>query len=1309
MKHKSDKRSPQSIEEDRLRQRLQEAEDTLEAIRTGAVDALVVEKDGGEQVYTLTTADHLYRRIVDDMAQGAVVMDIDGIILHCNTTFAQMVAQSSDSLLGLPFQDCLLEKDQSSFLEQLPLSQSHSQTNELTLQVREHGTLPVYISITSIQLSDSRVFCTILTDLTERKQHERILTEEKLSRSILEQTGEAIIVCDHTGRIIRASTASNRLCSKYYLFQPFDHMFPLKFSNGTDDKKSEKHNLTQASSLIDQLLVGTSVQGIDVRLELEDDKTFDLLMSGRSLRDDTGHIIGCVITLIDLTQQKQTETLALYHNHLLELVVKEMPLTEMLNQLCLLLEKQAEKSLLASILLLDQDGRHLRYGAGPSLPPEYRQATDGLAIGPAAGSCGVAAYRGDTVYTESIADDSNWREYKDLALSHGLRACWSTPILSHRSHVLGTFALYYSSPRLPTDSERQLLSLTSKSIAIAIERKQSQVRLLQQTHTLEAVNRIGSSLVAELDLQRLIQAVTDACTELIGAEFGAFFYTQIKEKGESYDLFSISGVPREAFQNFPMPRNTELFGPTFRGERIIRLDDVTQDQRYGKMAPHYGMPQGHLPVRSYLGVPVISRNGMVLGGLFFGHSQTAMFTVQDEDIIKGIAAQAAIAIDNANLYQSAQNELEERKRTEAQLAQLAFIVQSSQDAIIGATLDGTITSWNKGAEKLYGYSSDEILGEHYSRLLPSGYEHELPRIFEKLRNGEAVTSWKTERKKRDGTHVHVSLTISPIHDAMNQLIGSSAIERDISEQHHVEQALRESEHRLQAILDHSPAIVFLKDLSGHYRLLNKQLEMIFRLPPEQIIGRTDYELFPNSIAKTLCENDQKVLDTLIPIEFEESVMHSGAIHTYISIKFPLFDSNGKPYALCGVATDITNRKQAERELKELNETLEQRVADRTLALSNYQTHLRTMATELALTEQRERRRLATELHDYLAQLLVVCRMKVSQVNQEMQRSTSLSGLKDIDDILAESLTYTRTLIAELSPTILYEFGLVAALRWLGEQMVRHGLHVQVLDNDYTIQLPEDKAVLVYQSVRELLFNIVKHAGVPDAIVSIQGDRKEYVQVMVLDRGVGFHPSAQETKHTHTGKYGLFSIRERLEAIDGRLEIESAPGQGTRAQVMVPTDWIYTDDAYTSHSSAPSDHVLRNTQQRPNSQTIRILLVDDHALVRQGVRTLLENHKDFHVVGEATNGKEAIQFVKEVECPDIVIMDINMPIMNGIEASKIITHNYPTVSVIGLSVHEDSQLEASLYDAGAMKYISKGSVANELSEAIRSAFQSRPNA
>jgi PAS domain S-box-containing protein len=135
----------------------------------------------------------------------------------------------------------------------------------------------------------------------------------------------------------------------------------------------------------------------------------------------------------------------------------------------------------------------------------------------------------------------------------------------------------------------------------------------------ETLNQVGRTLSAELDLERVVQAVTDAATEACGAQFGSFFYNVKNDVGESYMLYTLSGVPREAFAKFPMPRNTAVFGPTFEGSGIVRSDDIRADARYGKSAPHYGMPKGHLPVRSYLAVPVISRAGEVLGGLFFGH------------------------------------------------------------------------------------------------------------------------------------------------------------------------------------------------------------------------------------------------------------------------------------------------------------------------------------------------------------------------------------------------------------------------------------------------------------------------------------------------------------------------------------------------------------------------------------------------------------------------------------------------------------------------------------------------------------------
>ena len=193
--------------------------------------------------------------------------------------------------------------------------------------------------------------------------------------------------------------------------------------------------------------------------------------------------------------------------------------------------------------------------------------------------------------------------------------------------------------------EKELLVRVRNSIGI----RQSQERERQETEIAAALYRVAASFAYELDQQKLVQLVTDEATTLTGAEFGSFFFNVTREDGGAYLLYTLSGAAPEAFAGFPMPRATPLFGPTFRGEGTIRLDDVRKDPRYGRLGKQ---PKGHLPVVSYLAVPVIGTGGEVLGGLFFGHGQPGRFTQVHERIVIGLAAQAAAALEKARLYQA---------------------------------------------------------------------------------------------------------------------------------------------------------------------------------------------------------------------------------------------------------------------------------------------------------------------------------------------------------------------------------------------------------------------------------------------------------------------------------------------------------------------------------------------------------------------------------------------------------------------------------------------------------------------------------
>ena len=309
----------------------------------------------------------------------------------------------------------------------------------------------------------------------------------------------------------------------------------------------------------------------------------------------------------------------------------------------------------------------------------------------------------------------------------------------------------------PGADERLLLGVAANQVAMVLQRSAAEDLLREEARSLETLNRVGEALGAELSLERVVQQVTDATTRLTGAQFGAFFYNVQNEHGESYQLYTLSGVPREAFATFPMPRNTAVFAPTFAGTGIVRSQDIRKDSRYGKSAPHYGPPEGHLPVVSYLAVPVISRSKEVLGGLFFGHPEPGVFDERAERLAAGIAAQAAIAIDNARLY--------ERQRDSA--ARLAEADRRKDEflATLAHELRNPLAPLRNGLQFLRLAGAQPALAEEARAMMERQVEH-LVRLVDDLLDMSRITTGKIELRREWaelGAIVHSALeSIGPL-------------------------------------------------------------------------------------------------------------------------------------------------------------------------------------------------------------------------------------------------------------------------------------------------------------------------------------------------------------------------------------------------------------------------------------------------------------------------------------------------------------------------------------------------------------------
>lgn len=440
--------------------------------------------------------------------------------------------------------------------------------------------------------------------------------------------------------------------------------------------------------------------------------------------------------------------------------------------------------------------------------------------------------------------------------------------------------------------------------------------------------------------------------------------------------------------------------------------------------------------------------------------------------------------------------------------------------------------------RMLGYTEKELLSLTVTDVTHPEHRKKDAVELKRVLAGE-IPSYRTEKRylRKDGRVVWGSVIAGVIRDPGGKPLYSLAMVEDITDRRRMEQALRRSEDDLKALFDGAREAIMLLDARG--TVLNANAAMCERLgvAPDEFVGRYAFDALPPLLAKKRRARFDDILRSGKPQLFEDE--RDG--RTTESHMYPILGPSGHVTRVAVFVIDITNRKRTETALRVSRDELEQRVAERTA-------RLRTLAARLTHAEHRERRRIADVLHEDLQQHLVAMQYRVSALRAREGDGPNARDAEWLLEELARTIELSRDLTVRLRPPVLYELGLVPALDWLADDMrSRFGLAVTV-GGVKSFRLESDEIrVFVFEAIRELLLNVVKHAGVKRARIRMRWAGKGNISIEVSDSGKGFDAA----RHTQESSFGLFSIRERIEALGGRLDVSSRPGHGTRAVLILP--------------------------------------------------------------------------------------------------------------------------------------------------------------
>jgi PAS domain S-box-containing protein len=808
-------------------------------------------------------------------------------------------------------------------------------------------------------------------------------------------------------------------------------------------------------------------------------------------------------------------------------------------------------------------------------------------------------------------------------------------------------------------------------------------RMSEQREVVETVNRIGQILSAELDLQRLAQAVADAATELTGARFGSFFYKVLDERGATRTLYTLSGAQREAFAHFPIERATDILASAFRSREILSIDDVRQDPRYGQDSPYYEMKEGELPVISYLAVPVTSRSGEVLGGLFFGHPEARVFSEYSERLVAGLAAQAAIAMDNARLYEAARRERVLLEESEERYRSLA---DAMPQIVWTARPDGYLDYYNRRWFEYTGLTEEESFAAEGWRgvLHPDDVEVCRERWYMSIRTGEEFKSELRFRRAADNSYRwHLGRAL-PMRDAEARILKWFGTSTDIDDQKRAEEHLRfivEASEILSESLDYEStlssvarlavpqladwcAVDMLEQGQTFRRLavahtdpakIELAMELERRYPTDMNALHGLPAVLRTGKPQFLSEITDAMLSATAQDEEHLGFIRALGLKSYMIV--PLI-ARGRTLGAITFVTAESGRQYTEADLS-FAEDLARRAA---LAVDN--ARLYREAQEANRTKDEF---LATVSHELRTPLTAVLGWARILRAGSIDDATAQRALETIErnanaqaqlvgDLLDVSRIITGKLRLDVRPIDLKSV-IDQAIEAIRPAAEARGIHLQVTLDPLAGPISGDPDRL-QQIVWNLLANAVKFTP-RDGRVEVRLEPAEsYVSIIVSDTGMGIKPEFlpfvferfRQADSTSTRQYGglglgLAIVRHLVELHGGRAHA-SSPGENLGATFTVELPLIAAaveSAAPEERSLLPASETLAEFDGGQMLDGLKVLVVDDEEDARALISTILEQQgARVTTVRSATEALEALALIQ----PDVIISDIEMPNEDG---------------------------------------------------------------